>query len=136
MTLFFLLLLSDVTDARITGSRFKRPMENKIFFEAVQTSDPMVIQCNASNIHGYVFADVYLNVLCKSLNVLYKFVCNLVCVQMCFWVDGWLVFVSNPKPESFIEQGYSLCISLLLSCGNKKIGKEAEYLANIIKTIT
>lgn len=80
----FLLLLSDVTDPRITGSRFKRPMDNKIFFEAVQTSDPMVIQCNASNIHGYVFADVYLNVLCKSLNVLYKFVCNLVCVQMCF----------------------------------------------------
>lgn len=80
----FLLLLSDVTDARITGSRFKRATENKIFFEAVQTSDPMVIQCNASNIHGYVFADVYLNVLCKSLNVLYKFVCNLVCVQMCF----------------------------------------------------
>ena len=28
-------------------------------------SDLMVIQCNASNIHGYVFAEGYLNVLCK-----------------------------------------------------------------------
>ena len=28
-------------------------------------SDLMVIQCNASNKHGYAFADGYLNVLCK-----------------------------------------------------------------------
>jgi len=26
-------------------------------------TDLMVIQCNASNVHGYVFTDVYLNVL-------------------------------------------------------------------------
>lgn len=26
---------------------------------------PMVIQCNASNIHGYAFANGYLNILCK-----------------------------------------------------------------------
>jgi hypothetical protein len=30
------------------------------------TSDLMVIQCNASNVHGYVFADGYLNVLMKT----------------------------------------------------------------------
>ena len=28
-------------------------------------TDLRVIQCNASNEHGYVFADGYLNVLCK-----------------------------------------------------------------------
>ena len=28
-------------------------------------SDLMVIQCNASNTHGYAFAEGYLNVLCK-----------------------------------------------------------------------
>ena len=29
------------------------------------SSDLKVIQCNASNVHGYVFSDGYLNVLCK-----------------------------------------------------------------------
>ncbi|BFZ08082.1 hypothetical protein BsWGS_11121 [Bradybaena similaris] len=62
--------LKDVTDSRITGTRFKRPLENKIFLENVQTSDPMVIQCNASNIHGYVFADVYLNVLSEAPTII------------------------------------------------------------------
>ena len=28
-------------------------------------TDLMVIQCNASNVHGYAFAQGYLNVLCK-----------------------------------------------------------------------
>ena len=28
-------------------------------------TDLMVIQCNASNMHGYAFAEGYLNVLCK-----------------------------------------------------------------------
>jgi neuronal cell adhesion molecule len=40
-------------------------LENKIYLTNVQQTDRMVIQCNASNIHGYVFADVYLNVLGK-----------------------------------------------------------------------
>jgi len=31
------------------------------------TSDLQVIQCNASNVHGYAFGDGYVNVLCKSL---------------------------------------------------------------------
>ena len=30
-------------------------------------SDLMVIQCNASNVHGYQFIDAYINVLRKSL---------------------------------------------------------------------
>ncbi|XP_055882047.1 neuroglian-like isoform X3 [Biomphalaria glabrata] len=57
--------LNDVIDPRITGPRFKHPQENKILLENVELSDFMVIQCNASNIHGYVFADFYLKVSSK-----------------------------------------------------------------------
>ena len=63
------MLDTDVKDPRITGPRFKRPLENKIFLENVEQTDHMVFQCNASNIHGYVFADFYLNVLCKLLSL-------------------------------------------------------------------
>ena len=31
------------------------------------TTDLQVIQCNASNVHGYQFVDAYINVLRKSL---------------------------------------------------------------------
>ncbi|CAG5127983.1 unnamed protein product, partial [Candidula unifasciata] len=57
-------------DPRIKSPRFKRPVENKIFLEKVEQTDHMVIQCNASNIHGYVFADVYLNVLAESPTII------------------------------------------------------------------
>ena len=33
-------------------------------------TDLMVIQCNASNVHGYAFAEGYLNVLCKYIGIL------------------------------------------------------------------
>ena len=33
-------------------------------------TDLMVIQCNASNVHGYVFAEGYLNVLRKYTDIL------------------------------------------------------------------
>ncbi|KAH9489607.1 hypothetical protein Btru_037509, partial [Bulinus truncatus] len=55
--------LKDVRDPRITGPRFKHPVETKIFLENVELTDRMVFQCNASNLHGYVFADVFLYVI-------------------------------------------------------------------------
>ncbi|CAL1541881.1 unnamed protein product [Lymnaea stagnalis] len=64
------LVLKDVTDPRIRGPRFKRPLENKIFLENVEQTDHMVFQCNASNIHGYVFADFYLNVLSEAPTII------------------------------------------------------------------
>ena len=36
---------------------------NKVYFSDVQLTDATSLQCNASNKHGYVFADVFLNVL-------------------------------------------------------------------------
>uniref|UniRef100_A0A2C9KWE9 Neuroglian n=1 Tax=Biomphalaria glabrata TaxID=6526 RepID=A0A2C9KWE9_BIOGL len=62
--------LKDVRDPRITGPRFKHPVETKIFLEKVEQTDHMVFQCNASNIHGYVFADVYLNVLSEAPTII------------------------------------------------------------------
>ncbi|XP_012943169.1 neuroglian isoform X3 [Aplysia californica] len=52
-------------DPRFKG-RLKKPVETKLFIENVVQTDHMVIQCNASNTHGYVFADVYLNVLSEA----------------------------------------------------------------------
>lgn len=37
--------------------------ETTITLTNLTLDDHMNIQCNATNIHGYVFADVYLNVL-------------------------------------------------------------------------
>ena len=37
---------------------------------AGRPSDLMVVQCNASNIHGYKFASGYLNVLGKYCSIL------------------------------------------------------------------
>ncbi|KAK6994218.1 neuroglian, partial [Biomphalaria glabrata] len=56
-------------DPRITGPRFKHPQENKIVLENVELSDSMVIQCNASNVYGYVFADFYLKVSAGPPNI-------------------------------------------------------------------
>jgi len=36
---------------------------NTLHFENVTESDAQVIQCNASNAHGYIFANAFLNVL-------------------------------------------------------------------------
>ncbi|XP_062588505.1 neuroglian-like [Saccostrea cucullata] len=43
--------------------RFLNPDANNVTFVNVNNHDKMVLQCNASNIHGYVFADFYLNIL-------------------------------------------------------------------------
>ncbi|XP_048738673.2 neuroglian-like isoform X2 [Ostrea edulis] len=47
----------------IQSDRFLKPDANNITFVNLNKNDHMVIQCNASNIHGYVFSDVYLNIL-------------------------------------------------------------------------
>lgn len=52
------------TDKRLSDpKKFSHPEVGKLYFTNVAKTDYMVIQCNASNIHGYVFSDVYLNVL-------------------------------------------------------------------------
>ena len=36
---------------------------NKLRYKNVTKTDAQVVQCNASNVHGYIFANAYLNVL-------------------------------------------------------------------------
>ena len=57
---------ADVTDERMTPERFRRPRPDRIIFSDLTREDPMVIQCNATNKHGYIWGDVFLNVLCKQ----------------------------------------------------------------------
>ena len=38
---------------------------NRILFTNLSKSDAQVLQCNASNKHGYIFKNVYLNVLAE-----------------------------------------------------------------------
>lgn len=52
----------------VRSERFIKPDANNITFVQLNKNDHMVLQCNASNIHGYVFADVYLNILGECLN--------------------------------------------------------------------
>lgn len=51
----------------IQSGRFVKPDAYNITFVQLNNHDNLVVQCNASNVHGYVFVDVYLNVLGKSL---------------------------------------------------------------------
>ncbi|KAK7486747.1 hypothetical protein BaRGS_00022031, partial [Batillaria attramentaria] len=61
--------LSRITDDRI-NSRFKRPRPDRIIFDKVTREDPMVIQCNATNKHGYIWGDVFLNVLSEAPTII------------------------------------------------------------------
>ncbi|PVD25027.1 hypothetical protein C0Q70_15524 [Pomacea canaliculata] len=62
--------LENVNDSRITPDRVKRPRPDRIVFENVSREDAMVIQCNATNKHGYIWGDVYLNVLSEAPTIL------------------------------------------------------------------
>ncbi|KAJ8301648.1 hypothetical protein KUTeg_020635 [Tegillarca granosa] len=55
--------LDDSKNPTINSNKFVKPNKNNITFVNLDKSDTLVIQCNATNKHGYVFADVYLNVL-------------------------------------------------------------------------
>lgn len=66
--LWFSIKSSESTVPIIRSERFIKPDANNITFVQLNKNDFMVLQCNASNIHGYVFSDVYLNILGKCLN--------------------------------------------------------------------
>ncbi|XP_053377486.1 neuroglian-like isoform X2 [Mercenaria mercenaria] len=56
-----------VRDPRIYNNlRFFKPNQNNITLINLTRDDHMNIQCNSSNKHGYVFSDVYLNVLAEK----------------------------------------------------------------------
>lgn len=56
--------LQDPTIRR-TSSR-RRLAKNRLIIPNVTSNDIGVYQCNLSNVHGYLYANFYLNVICKS----------------------------------------------------------------------
>ena len=52
-------------DARIPFNPRRRVRKNRLSIQNVTKSDTAVYQCNVSNIHGYVFANFFVNVICK-----------------------------------------------------------------------
>lgn len=55
--------LEESTVPIIQSGRFVKPDAYNITFVQLNNHDNLVVQCNASNVHGYVLADVYLSVL-------------------------------------------------------------------------
>lgn len=51
----------------IRDGRLIKRDDNNITVIDLRVGDAMVLQCNASNTFGYVFADFYLNVLSKYI---------------------------------------------------------------------
>lgn len=71
------------------------------------TSDLQVIQCNASNVHGYAFGDGYVNVLSKRrlLNILF--------VNVGTWNDDWLTLMElfqTPPVMKILNGVFDDCI--------------------------
>ena len=60
-----LFIFTDSQHPTVKSSRFLKPDDHNITIINLEKADVMVIQCNASNIYGYVYADFYLNVLSK-----------------------------------------------------------------------
>ncbi|KAK7102376.1 neuroglian-like isoform X2 [Littorina saxatilis] len=62
--------LEEISDDRITPDRFKRQRPDHLLFSNLNREDSMVIQCNATNKHGYIWGDVYLNVLSEAPTII------------------------------------------------------------------
>ena len=54
---------TDSHDLSHFGDRLMKTNDNEITVVNLKKTDMMVLQCNASNIYDYVFADFYLNII-------------------------------------------------------------------------
>lgn len=59
---YILFIILDSQHPTVKSARFLKPDNHNITIINLEESDVMVLQCNASNIFGYVYADFYLNV--------------------------------------------------------------------------
>lgn len=59
-----------IQDISVPYNPRRRFLKNRMIIQNVTKSDTAVYQCNVSNIHGYVFTNFFVNVICKySLKV-------------------------------------------------------------------
>jgi neuronal cell adhesion protein len=59
-------------DPSIRRNPRRRILKNRMIIQNITKSDTAVYQCNVSNIHGYIFANFFVNVICKTLLCLCK----------------------------------------------------------------
>ena len=52
-------------DPSVSNNPRRRIMENRMIIQNITKSDTAVYQCNISNIHGYIFANFFINVIGK-----------------------------------------------------------------------
>jgi neuronal cell adhesion protein len=52
-------------DTSVSYNPRRRVTKNRMIIQDVIKSDTAVYQCNVSNIHGYVFANFFVNVICR-----------------------------------------------------------------------
>lgn len=53
-------------DPSVPRNPRRRVVKNRMILQNVTKLDTAVYQCNVTNIHGYVFANFFVNVICKS----------------------------------------------------------------------
>lgn len=75
-----------VVPADLVPDRRRIVANNYVRYENVTKTDAQVLQCNASNKHGYVFANAYLNVLGQYLLQSSHFV-FCACHIQCVWTE-------------------------------------------------
>jgi neuronal cell adhesion protein len=52
-------------DPSVRRNPRRRVVKNRMIIQNVTKLDTAVYQCNVTNIHGYVFANFFVNVICK-----------------------------------------------------------------------
>lgn len=52
-------------DPTVPRNPRRRVVKNRMIIQNVTKLDTAVYQCNVTNIHGYVFANFFVNVICK-----------------------------------------------------------------------
>jgi len=76
MTVFAVLADMPVDRRRIVANNIVR-------YENVTKTDAQVLQCNASNKHGFVFANAYLNIVGRYIFSVFSFFCFLATHCIC-----------------------------------------------------
>jgi hypothetical protein len=67
-------------DTSVSFNPRRRVTKNRMIIQNVTKSDTAVYQCNISNIHGYVFANFFANVMCKCFFYSSKLMCLMMAI--------------------------------------------------------
>ena len=77
-----------ISVTEVPGDPDRITEKNKMTFYNVSISDAQVIQCNATNKHGYIFQNAYLNVLSKCSSAIWYRNLIVLLVHVCTWATA------------------------------------------------